>query len=188
MCMCSEHIRRIRTVICSAADGRLSSLISEKKMKIDVVEFEKKYMDGALEIMHETNSLHIENAPDFFAKIGKDGACPYLEWVLSDKRTFGYVALADGQVAGLLTAEEQYRKGEIFKVKHYYEILDIAVGQNYQKLGIGRKLHQKLVARAKTQKICQIELQVFEFNRSAMSFYKKLNYKEISRTMGFEVK
>ena len=55
--MCSEHIRRIRTVICSAADGRLSSLISEKKMKIDVVEFEEKYMDGALEIMHETNSL-----------------------------------------------------------------------------------------------------------------------------------
>lgn len=97
------------------------------------------------------------------------------------------MALADGQVAGLLTVEEQHRKGEIFKVKHYYEILDIAVGRNYQKLGIGRKLHQKLVARAKAQKIRQIELQVFEFNRSAMSFYKRLNYKEISRTMGFEV-
>lgn len=34
-------------------------------MKIEVVEFEEKHMDGALEIMHETNSLHIENAPDF---------------------------------------------------------------------------------------------------------------------------
>ena len=41
--------------------------------------------------------------------------------------------------------------------------------------------------RARAERVEQVELIVYSFNRGAMEFYKKLHYREVSRTMVIDV-
>lgn len=156
-------------------------------MKVEVVDFEEKYLKQALDVLHETTCLHIEHVPDYFININKQEAEPYLRWVLEDKDAFGLVALCEGNVAGLVIVHEEEHNGVIFRHNRFYDILDIVVAEKYRNAGIGQVLHQKVVEKARENGIHRLELEVFDFNVGAMRFYKKLQYKEVSKIMVLDV-
>ncbi|MBU0906854.1 MAG: GNAT family N-acetyltransferase [Nanoarchaeota archaeon] len=47
----------------------------------------------------------------------------------------------------------------------------------YRRHGVGRYMHQKIVALCKKKNVGEIMLDVFRVNRSAISFYRKENFK-----------
>ena len=51
---------------------------------------------------------------------------------------------------------------------------DIAVDENYRRHGIGTALYNEAVKRAKERGAEVIQLQVSEFNKAAIDFYKSL--------------
>ena len=57
------------------------------------------------------------------------------------------------------------------------EIFTIAVDKNYQNLGIGSKLLDHLISRAKDDDIKEIWLEVSTKNEAAISLYKKFDFK-----------
>ena len=70
--------------------------------EIEIVDFSEKYISDVLNVLYESNILHIKSDPDYFAKTGKERSLPYLYWILHDPENFGYVALCDGEVAGIV--------------------------------------------------------------------------------------
>lgn len=147
-------------------------------MKIQVVDFEEKYLGQALDVLHETNCLHVEEVPEYFVEIGKDEAEPYLRWVLEDKNAFAFIAMAGDEAAGLVIVHEKKLSGVLFRFRRFYEILDIVVAEKYRNAGVGHLLHEKVVERARQNGIKRLELEVFDFNQGLCAFIKSFIIKK----------
>lgn len=66
----------------------------------------------------------------------------------------------------------------IFKFRSIYYIDDIVVDKDYRHKGIGKKLYNYVLDKAKKNNIDSIELNVWAFNQSAINFYKSLGMSE----------
>lgn len=155
--------------------------------EISVVKFQAEHIEQALDILYESSCLHNKGNPKQFACENREAFRPYLHEILNNKDNFGFVALSHGNVAGVLFAGLLTREADIYRNNYYYKIFDLAVGKNYQKLGIGRKLNQAIVKHAQKNGIKQIDLEVFLFNENAIAFYNKLDYVEVSKIMSLKV-
>lgn len=60
------------------------------------------------------------------------------------------------------------------------EIIDIAVAEEEQRKSIGTKLLQAVLSECKKQNCESVTLEVRNSNKKAISFYKKLGFREIS--------
>ena len=88
----------------------------------------------------------------------------YLDTLIKGDNSFIYVYLIDDKVSGYLM---------ILDSIDVYEILAIATIEEYRNKGIAQKLLNKI-------KIKNIFLEVRETNQTAINFYKKNKFKEIS--------
>ena len=61
------------------------------------------------------------------------------------------------------------------------QILKIAVIEQYHKLGIATKLFEQIELFKKVERLYNILLEVNEHNEKAISFYKKMEFKELNR-------
>lgn len=88
----------------------------------------------------------------------------YLNTLIKGDNSFIYIYLIDDKVCGYLI---------ILDSIDVYEILAIATVEEYRNKGIAQKLLNKI-------KIKNIFLEVRESNQTAINFYKKNKFKEIS--------
>ena len=88
----------------------------------------------------------------------------YLDTLIKGDNSFIYVYLIDSKVCGYLIVLDSI---------DVYEILAIATIEEYRNKGIAQKLLNKI-------KIKNIFLEVRESNQTAINFYKKNKFKEIS--------
>ena len=150
-------------------------------------EFKSEYFTQVLCLLQESNCLHAQNAPCQFRCSAKESSIPYLNCILQQKDNFGYVALAQDQVVGALLAGEKQRDENIYQNQVYWQIFDLVVSCEHQSQGIGRQLINKIINEARKKHICQLELEVFNFNNRAAEFYRRLNFTEISRNMALYI-
>jgi RimJ/RimL family protein N-acetyltransferase len=88
------------------------------------------------------------------------------------KNAMYIVAEENNQIVGLLQCSCKNK----IKTKHTIS-LGISVDQEYRKRGIGRKMMEYLLDRAKNNKeIKRIELLVFETNENAIELYTKMGF------------
>ena len=109
---------------------------------------------------------HIEQIFNLEKEIFKSSAFnkSYLDTLIKGDNSFIYVYLIDDKVSGYLM---------ILDSIDVYEILAIATIEEYRNKGIAQKLLNKI-------KIKNIFLEVRESNQTAINFYKKNKFKEIS--------
>ena len=88
----------------------------------------------------------------------------YLETLIKADNSFIYAYIIEDKVCGYLMVLDSI---------DVYEILAIATVKEYRNKGIARELLDKI-------KIKDIFLEVRESNQTAINFYKKNNFKEIS--------
>ena len=88
----------------------------------------------------------------------------YLNTLIKGDNSFVYVYLIDGKVCGYLIVLDSI---------DVYEILAIATIEEYRNKGIAQELLAKI-------RIKNIFLEVRESNQTAINFYKKNKFKEIS--------
>ena len=88
----------------------------------------------------------------------------YLNTLIKGDNSFIYIYLIDSKVCGYLIVLDSI---------DVYEILAIATIEEYRNKGIAQKLLNKI-------KIKNIFLEVRESNQTAINFYKKNKFKEIS--------
>ena len=109
---------------------------------------------------------YIEQIFNLEKKIFKNSAfsIDYLKTLIKNDNSFIYIYLIDNQVCGYLMVLDSI---------DVYEILALATVEEYRNKGIAQELLAKI-------RIKNIFLEVRESNQTAINFYKKNKFKEIS--------
>ena len=119
-----------------------------------------------IEILKKTNEKHISQLLKLEKEIFKDSAISEksLHSILDDKNYTVYVYIIDDNVCSYLVSLDSI---------DVYEVISIATAIEYR----NKQCAQKLLDKIKNK---DIFLEVRESNLSAINFYKKNNFKQIS--------
>lgn len=150
--------------------------------EIKIKKLNKTHEAAVIEILDQSNNYHYSQNPDYFAQSNKGAQTGYTRWILNDRKNFGFVAVDGKKIVGLLFAGKM-KKPSVMRVTNIYYLYDIAIDRNYKRRGIGRKLMDALEQKAQKNKVRQIELNVYDFNCSALAFYEDIGFHTISHTM-----
>ncbi|PHI09920.1 ribosomal protein S18-alanine N-acetyltransferase [Fusobacterium polymorphum] len=118
----------------------------------------KKLTSNDINYIDQISNLEKENFKNSAFNKG------YIETLIKGNNTFIYIYLIEDKICGYLMVLDSI---------DVYEILAIATIEEYRNKGIAQELLDKI-------KIKDIFLEVRESNQTAISFYKKNNFKEIS--------
>ncbi len=146
--------------------------------------------DSLCELFNEMDALHRDNLPHIFEK--PDGAArenDYYLGLIADENVALLVAEAGGNLVGFVHAIVRDAPVMPVFVPRRYAIVDgIVVKSGFQNHGIGRILMDKMQEWTIAKGATSIELNVYEFNETAISFYERLGYRTLSRKMSKELK
>jgi diamine N-acetyltransferase len=141
------------------------------------------------ELFDEIDTLHRDHLPRIFQKPGSAAReQDYYAGLIADENVGLFVAEAGGKLVGFVHAIVRDTPAIPIFVHRRYAIVDsIVVKSEFQNHGTGRILMDKMQEWAIAKGATSIELNVYEFNETAISFYKRLGYQTFSRKMSKEL-
>jgi ribosomal protein S18 acetylase RimI-like enzyme len=131
--------------------------------------------------------LHFNGRNDLF----KEEARYYTEVdfinKLNNPEQFIYIAVNElNEILGyVFAAVIHYRNHPTYRDFDSFYIDDICVDEKHRRLGIGKMLFEKCREQAKSLNCHNIDLGVYKFNKSAISFYESCGMKERMRRMEY---
>jgi ribosomal protein S18 acetylase RimI-like enzyme len=134
--------------------------------------------------------LHRDNLPHIFQKpSGAAREQDYYSGLIADENGALLVAEVGEKLVGFVHAIVRDAPAIPVFVPRRYAIVDgIGVKSGFQNRGIGRILVGKMQEWAIAKGATSIELNVYEFNEIAISFYERLGFQAFSRKMSKELK
>ena len=141
--------------------------------------------DALCTIIDQVDALHRDHLPHIFQKPpGPVRDREYILDLLADDSVGLFVAEVDGQVAGFVHVLVRDTPPWPVLVPRRRAFVDsLAVGQEFRRRGIGRALMDRAHTWSIARGAIDIELNVFEFNRPALAFYRALGYETSTRRM-----
>lgn len=141
--------------------------------------------DDLCKLFDEGDALHFENLPCVFQE-SKDPARDeeYILGLVSDEDVGLFIARVGSQAVGLVCVIVRESPAvSIFVPRRYAEVDNLVVKQAFRHAGIGRALMGKAHEWVQAKGLDSVELNVYEFNRTAIEFYHNLGYATTSRRM-----
>jgi len=142
------------------------------------------------ELFNEIDALHCDNLPYIFEK--PNGAArekDYYLGLIADENVALLVAEVGENLVGFVHAIVRDTPAiPVFVLRRYAIVDSIVVKSGFQNHGIGRILMDKMEEWAIAKGATSIELNVYEFNEPAISFYERLGYQTFSRKMSKDQK
>ena len=109
---------------------------------------------------------------------------PRKRMVISDENIGLFVAETEGIIVGFVhTIVKDSPDIPIFVPRCFTVLDNIVVKPGFENHGMGRMLMDKMQEWSIAKGATSVELNVYEFNSSAISFYEKCGYKTYSRKM-----
>jgi len=141
-------------------------------------------------LFEEIDALHRGHLPHLFQKPGGPAREPdYYSGLIADEDTALFVAEAGGELVGAVQAiVRETPDFPILVPRRYVVVESIVVKSGFQNHGIGRALMEEMRAWAVAKGAAAIELNVYEFNQTAIAFYECLGYQVVSRKMSKDLK
>jgi ribosomal protein S18 acetylase RimI-like enzyme len=141
--------------------------------------------DGLCAIISEVDKLHRDNLPWMFQE--PDGPARDRDFILgsiADEAVSIFVAETEGQLVGFVhILVREALDIPIFVPRRYAVVDNLAVKEEFRQKGIGRALMNEAHDWAVAKGADTVKLNVYEFNESALAFYRRLGYKSVSRKM-----
>jgi len=159
-------------------------------MKTNIREASAEDFESISNLFDELDAIHRDNLPHNFMK--PDGPVRELDYYLgliSDESVGLFVAESDGNIVGFVHAILTEAPDIPILVSRRYAVVDsIVVRSEFQHQGIGRSLMKVIQEWSIEKGATSIELNVYEFNSNAISFYEKCGFKTFSRRMDKKMK
>lgn len=142
------------------------------------------------ELFDELDALHRDNLPNLFQKpSGPVREQAYYLELIADENVGLFVAEAGEKLVGFVNAIVKDTPAIPVFVPRCYAVVDgIVVKSGFQNQGIGSMLMDKVQEWAIAKGATSIELNVYEFNQTAIFFYERLGYRTLSRKLSKELK
>jgi diamine N-acetyltransferase len=158
---------------------------NNKNMKTTIRKATLDDYSAVCEIYEEIDTQHRDQLPHIFKK--PDGPArekDYFSGLISNKSVGFFVAEAEGVIIGFGHVAMVTTPAFPVLVPREYAVVDcIAIKNGYQHHGIGKALMLEMKAWAEVNGASAIELNVYEFNENAITFYEGLGYQTYSRKM-----
>lgn len=136
----------------------------------------------------DDNRYHAQILPHMFNVISPIIDVDWFENTLNDSEKKLFIAFHQETAVGLLLLVKSKTPDEDFlKPREYVYIEDVVVSELYRSKGIGKKLMSKAADWTSENNISTIELDVWNANKGAISFYESLGYDLFRRRMKFEI-
>ncbi|WP_416150112.1 N-acetyltransferase family protein [Salipaludibacillus sp. HK11] len=135
-------------------------------------------------IVKEGQEEHSEELPYIFNKVdqvmSENYFCELLESLVSDI----LIAKINEEVVGFAVMElSESPPFDSMTPRKFAYMNDFGIKSSYQRKGIGKLLFEDCLKWSKSKDASSLDLNVWEFNRKAISFYKSFGMETISRKM-----
>lgn len=154
-------------------------------MEINIRKATADDYNSMCELFDEVDALHRDHLPRLFQKPG--GVVREQDYYLglfNDENMILFVAETGHKLVGFIYAMIRETPAFPIFVSRRFAVVDsIGVKHGFQNHGIGRHLMEHISEWAIEKGATSIELNVYEFNKTAISFYESLGYETISQRM-----
>ncbi|HWL23780.1 MAG TPA: GNAT family N-acetyltransferase [Ureibacillus sp.] len=139
-------------------------------------------------IVKEGQDEHADAMPHIFKKIDQVMPEDYFRELLEDFKSDILIAKINNEVVGFVVMELiESPPFDSMTPRKYAYMNDFGIKSNYQRRGIGKLLFEATVEWAKKKDVESLELNVWEFNKKAISFYEGFGMETISRKMTLKI-
>ena len=153
-------------------------------MQFDIRQATANDVEIICQLLTEGGELHSQALPMLLRPPDYSKTLEFIKGVLQDGNAHVLLAEMDGQVTGLVHFSRIDEAEHPIKVaRSFISVSSLMVKEEYRHQGVGYALMQEVHDWAEKRQIHDIELHVYEFNKSALSFYGKLGYQTTSRRM-----
>ena len=149
---------------------------------------EEKDLDIINELRKQVNDIHVEGRPDVFKAGFGTEIRDFAKVIMNGENSDTIVAERNGVICGMVCVDYVNKPETPYsKARSFYHVQEIAVDVNYRRQGVAKELLEFMIADAKKRKLGKIELDVWEFNDSAIEFYQAVGFRQTRRWMEYEV-
>lgn len=152
-------------------------------MPITVRRAGKKDIPALLKLLEEIAAHHHRGRPDIFRAQSRKYSQAELETLLGQPARPVFVAVEEHVLGYVFCAVQKYENHPVFKDYTSLYIDDFCVAAPRRGQGAGRLLFEAARALAKEAGAYNIELNVWEFNESALRFYQRCGMQTQRRRM-----
>ena len=149
---------------------------------------EEKDLDIVNELRKQVNDIHVEGRPDGFKAGFGTEIRDFAKVIMKGENSDIIVAEHNGITCGMACVDYVNKPETPYsKARSFYHVQEIAVDANHRRQGVAKELFEFMIVDAKKQKLNKIELDVWEFNESAIEFYQAVGFRQMRRWMEYEV-
>lgn len=150
---------------------------------------EEKDLDEINELRKQVNDIHVEGRPDMFKAGFGTEIRDFVKIIMNGENSDVIVAERNGIICGMVCVDYVNKPESPYsKARSFYHVQEIAVDAKYRRQGVAKELLEFMIEDAKKKKLGKIELDVWEFNNSAIEFYQAVGFRPTRRWMEYEVK
>ena len=144
-----------------------------------------KDMDGMNRVWGEIEAQHAAALPQVFKRVTNPTRDRrYVASILADRNSAIFVAEMNERIIGLIQVMMQESPDVPYMVpRRFAKVSDLVVDNDFQHMTIGAQLMHQAEKWAINKRASSMELNVFEFNSGARSFYQSIGYETGSRMM-----
>lgn len=142
-------------------------------------------LPAALELCNEIREHHRQLLGGYFLPLDYDMEQENLKsFVIEDNKT-AFLALENGQPAGMLTAVVKYSPW--LEKPHICHVDTLVVGRKFQRRGIAGRLMDELLAFCREHQLEEVKLGVFNANSGAVEFYRQYGFASQEQKMSLNL-
>ena len=149
---------------------------------------EENDLDIINELRKQVNDIHVEGRPDVFKAGFGSEIRDFAKVIINGENSDIIVAERGGVICGMACVDYVNKPETPYsKARSSYHVQEIAVDVNHRRQGVAKELLEFMIADAKKRNLGKIELDVWEFNDSAIEFYQAVGFRQTRRWMEYEV-
>lgn len=144
----------------------------------------KEDLDQVNVLRKQVNDLHVEGKPDVFKPGFSDELRNYIHVIFADPEQKNVVTEDNGEICGFAVLHHIFKPENPFMyVRDFLDIDEFAVDANHRRQGIASAMITFIRDWAKAQGFKRLELNMWEFNQSALAFYEAAGFETFRRYM-----
>ncbi len=140
------------------------------------------------ELRKQVSLLHAEARPDMFKPGFPQEVADFVYDMYNADSKHILVAQADDRFAAYACLEEiEVSETPYRPARRYLEVDEFGVDVNFRRQGVGRMMFEEIRRFAKDKGYTRIELNMWEFNETALKFYEFLGFSTYRRYMEYTI-